>query len=58
MIHYLLLIAVLGLIFFLVEKYVPMAEPFGLIFRIVAAVIAIVLLLAAFGISIPGAPRF
>lgn len=58
MIHYLILILVLGVIFYLVQTYVPMAEPFGLVFRIVAAVIAILLLLAAFGIAVPGVPRF
>ena len=58
MIHLLVLILVLGVIFYLAEKYIPMAEPFGLIFRIIIAVIAICLLLAAFGISIPGVPRF
>lgn len=54
MVQTLILILVIGVVAFFVEKYIPMAEPFKLVFRIVMVVVAVVLLLRALGVSIPG----
>lgn len=56
MIRNLVILIVFGVIFFLIDKFMPMAEPFKIVFRIIGAIIAIVLLLRVFGIVIPGVP--
>jgi hypothetical protein len=43
------LLVFLGLIFFLVEK-IPMADPFPVIIRVLAVVIAILIVLQFFGV--------
>lgn len=53
----LLYLVILGLIFWLCEKFIPMAEPFRVAFRIVAVVIVILLLVRAF-LSVGPSLRF
>lgn len=53
MFHALVYLAIIGLIAYLVEAYVPMAPPFKLIFRIICVVIAVYILLGALGMGVP-----
>lgn len=45
-------LVVLGLVFYLITL-IPMAEPFPTIIRVVAIIIAVVMVLRALGIAIP-----
>lgn len=56
MIQLLVLLVVLGVVFYLVDRFIPMADPFKTGFRILAVVITIVLLLQAFGVDL-GLPK-
>lgn len=47
---------ILGLIFYFIEM-IPLAEPFGKIIRVVAIIVAVVLVLQFFGINL-GLPNF
>lgn len=49
----LLLLVVLGLAVWLIDRYVPMAEPFKTIFRVVIVVAFVVYLLKQVGINVP-----
>lgn len=40
----------LGLVFYLADRYLPMAEPFKAVLRIVSVLVAIFLVLALFGV--------
>lgn len=45
MLECLITLLVLGLIFFFVSKYVPMPEPFRIVFYILVAVMALIVLI-------------
>ena len=49
MIELLIALVVLGLIVWFVETYIPMAEPFKVGVRILAAIIVLVMILSLFG---------
>jgi hypothetical protein len=49
----LLVIVVLGLAVYLIDRYVPMAEPFKIIFRVVIVVAFVVYLLKQIGYNVP-----
>jgi len=50
-IEILLLLAIAGLIVYLIERFVPMGEPIRTIFRVLVGVFAIVWLLDVLGVS-------
>lgn len=47
---FLILLVILGLSFYLVDKYIPMDPPFRTVLRVVAVVAAILLVLALFNV--------
>jgi len=49
----LLTIAVLGLVIWLIDKYVPMAEPFKTIFRVIIVIAICIKLLSMIGVGVP-----
>lgn len=53
----LLFIVILGVIAYFVEAYIPMSEPFKMLFRVIVVIVVILLLLNAFGIVGPTVPR-
>jgi len=55
MITLLIVLVILGVCLYLVETYVPMAQPIKIIIRVVVVLFIVILLLNAFGIA--GAPR-
>ncbi len=52
------ILAVIGLLMWLVNSYLPMAEPWKKILNIVAIVITVLWLLSVFGIFTGNVPRF
>lgn len=50
LIQFAVIVVVGGLIFWLIENYVPMSPPFKTVLRVVAVVILILLVLALFGV--------
>jgi hypothetical protein len=53
MITLLLFLVIVGLAVYLIDRYVPMAEPFKTIFRVVIVLIFVVYLLNMVGVSVP-----
>jgi hypothetical protein len=49
----LVLIVIIGLVVFLIDRYIPMAEPFKTIFRVVLVIIICLFLLNMIGIHVP-----
>lgn len=49
--HLLVLVVLLGVIFFAVEKFVDMSPPFAWLFRVLCVILAIGLLLQALGFN-------
>lgn len=47
---FLVIVALIGLLFYLVDKYIPMDPPFRTVLRVVAVFIAILLVLSLFNI--------
>lgn len=56
MLELLITVIILGIIFWFVETYVPMSDPFKSLFRVVAVIIVLVLLLNFLGVG--GLGRF
>lgn len=52
MIGLLIVLVVLGVIFYFIDSQIPMSPPFKLAFRIIAVLICLVLLLQAFGVNL------
>lgn len=50
-------LALIGLIVYLIDRFIPMAEPFKILIRVVAVIVVILWLLQAFAISLPSLPR-
>ena len=50
MITFLILLVILGVCLYLVENYIPMAEPFKIVIRVVVVLILIIYLLKLFNI--------
>lgn len=48
MIEFLIMLVVLGLVFYLVDRFIPMSAPFKMVFRIVSVVILIFMVLSLF----------
>jgi len=49
----LVVIAILGLVVYLLEAFLPMAEPFKMAIRIIAGIICLLLILQVLGIALP-----
>lgn len=55
LVYALLVLGVLGVVLYIVERYIPMAAPIKLVFQVVVAVIAILFVLGLFGVvPMPG----
>jgi len=54
--HTLILIIALGIIVYMVERFIPMSPPFAAVFRIICVIVAIALLLQFLGVNL-GLPR-
>lgn len=52
MIQFLVLLIVMGVVLYLVETYLPMAEPFKVVIRLVVVLLLIVALLRFLGITV------
>lgn len=50
---FIIYIIVIGLIFYLVETYIPLSPPFQTMLRIIGVFIVIVLILALCGVNLP-----
>lgn len=50
-------IALVGLVVYLIERFIPMAEPFKILIRVIAAIVVILWLLEAFAVPLPSLPR-
>lgn len=50
MITFLILLVVVGVAMYLVENYIPMSEPFKIVFRVVVVLILIIYLLNLFNV--------
>lgn len=50
LVQFIVLLVVLGVVFWLIETYLPMSEPFKTLLRVVAVLVLILLLLSMFGI--------
>lgn len=57
MIALILGLAVVGLLLYLIETYVPMAAPIKIVIRVVVVVCLVLYLLSAFGITDMPVPR-
>jgi len=57
MIQILLVLIVIGLILYLVERFIPMSEPIKIIIRVLVVILIILYLVQAFGLSDLPAPR-
>ena len=53
MLSFLLLLIVLGVVLYLVEQFIPMAQPFKIVIRVIVVLLLIVALLRLVGIQIP-----
>ena len=53
MLELLLMVAILGAALYLIEKYVPMAEPIATLFRILVVIIVVSYLLQIIGVHLP-----
>ncbi len=53
MVSLLALVVVFGLVVYLIDRYVPMAEPFKTIFRVLIIAIIVFYLLGLVGIHVP-----
>ncbi len=51
LLHIILLLAVIGLCLYLVQRYIPMAEPIKQILTVVVVIVLIIWLLSLFGIG-------
>jgi hypothetical protein len=50
-------IVILGLGMYLIERYVPMAQPFRILLRVLVVLLIVLWLLQVFGITGPRVPR-
>lgn len=48
-----LVIAIIGLVVYALEAFIPMAEPFKTVIRIIAGIICLILLLQLLGVALP-----
>jgi hypothetical protein len=58
LIEVVVVIVVLGVIMYLVENYVPMAQPFKVVLRVIVVLLLVLWLLSIFGLTGPSVPRF
>jgi hypothetical protein len=52
-----IVLAVVGLILYLVETYIPMSAPFKVVIRVVIVIVLCLWLLQLFGVTGPSFPR-
>ena len=57
LIAFVIIVAILGLVVYLVETYIPMSPPFKLVIRVVVVLVVILWLLQIIGITGPMIPR-
>ncbi len=57
LIQLIIVIAILGLGMYLIERYVPMAPPFKILLRVLVVLLIVLWLLQVFGITGPRVPR-
>lgn len=57
MIALLVLLVIVGVCLYLVEKFVPMAEPIKVVIRVVVVLLLVLYLLRAFGVADIPVPR-
>jgi len=50
-------LALVGLALYLIETYIPMAEPFKLVIRVVVVIVVVLWLLQIIGVVGPNVPR-
>ncbi len=57
MIEILLVLVICGVVLYLVENFIPMAEPIKVVIRVIVVVLLALFLLRAFGIADIAVPR-
>lgn len=54
LIQLILVLAVIGLCLYLVERFIPMAEPIKILIRVIVVIVVILYLLGQLGLDVPG----
>jgi uncharacterized membrane protein len=57
LINLIIVLAVCGLVLYLIETFIPMAAPFKVVIRVVVILVLVIWLLQVFGITGPVVPR-